>query len=216
MVFLSFAMLYAFTYKPYTPEFFTILSLDDNLYNPIDEKRSTALSNSHHHLLSSNIKYFETEELKAAAQHQKSELRKHNIFSSKFSSQSENEELGVSKTVNIDDQDDIVSFSFNPFHHIDEIKASNSSSKDHLSTSNSLSPATSHQLKNSNQLSSGTSGILNKHFAAETALRDYNQMLLPVLLPTGFQPAKGVVVYSNPMDRVRASEGLSNKKKSNL
>jgi len=30
-------------------------------------------------------------------------------------------------------------------------------------------------------------------------------MLLPVLLPTGFEPTKGVVVHSNPLDRVRNS-----------
>ena len=34
-------------------------------------------------------------------------------------------------------------------------------------------------------------------------MRDFNQMLLPVLLPTGFEPTKGVVVHSNPLDRVR-------------
>jgi len=73
------------------------------------------------------------------------------------------------------------------------------------------SPATAHQLESTATISgqnapSSTSALLNRNFASATALRDFNQMLLPVLLPTGFEPSKGVVVYSNPLDRMRSHQ----------
>ena len=46
--------------------------------------------------------------------------------------------------------------------------------------------------------------VINKNFSTDTVVRDFNQMLLPVLIPTGFQPSKGTVVHSNPMDRVKS------------
>lgn len=85
------------------------------------------------------------------------------------------------------------------------------------------SPATAHQLgistlpssslSSSNGRdalsSSSASALLNNNFASATAVRDFNQMLLPVLLPTGFEPTKGVVVYSNPMDRMQKGQGFT-------
>ena len=43
---------------------------------------------------------------------------------------------------------------------------------------------------------------MNKNFSTDTALRDFNQMLLPVLLPTDFHASKGEVVHSDSRNRM--------------
>ena len=48
------------------------------------------------------------------------------------------------------------------------------------------------------------SSILDTHFASGAAVRDFNQMLLPVLLPSGFEPKKGTTEHSDPDERLRA------------
>eukprot|EP00603_Paraphysomonas_imperforata_P010576 CAMPEP_0114477242 /NCGR_PEP_ID=MMETSP0104-20121206/15240_1 /TAXON_ID=37642 ORGANISM="Paraphysomonas imperforata, Strain PA2" /NCGR_SAMPLE_ID=MMETSP0104 /ASSEMBLY_ACC=CAM_ASM_000202 /LENGTH=501 /DNA_ID=CAMNT_0001652139 /DNA_START=54 /DNA_END=1559 /DNA_ORIENTATION=- len=51
----------------------------------------------------------------------------------------------------------------------------------------------------------GIKGIVNKNFAHNTAVRDFNETM-PVLLPTGFKPKSGTMIHSNPNDRLKDSE----------
>lgn len=46
--------------------------------------------------------------------------------------------------------------------------------------------------------------LLDKHFSASTAIRDFNQTMPVVVLPSGFEMHRGVVVNSDPETRLRA------------
>lgn len=48
--------------------------------------------------------------------------------------------------------------------------------------------------------------LLDKHFSASTAIRDFNQTMPVVVLPSGFEMHRGVVVNSDPETRLRAMQ----------
>lgn len=45
--------------------------------------------------------------------------------------------------------------------------------------------------------------VLNRHFASSSAVRDFNEAMPVVVLPSNFKPAKGVVIDSDPNERLR-------------
>ena len=45
--------------------------------------------------------------------------------------------------------------------------------------------------------------LLQRHFAAESAVRDFNEAMPVLSLPSRFQPARGRVVRSDPEERLR-------------
>jgi len=45
--------------------------------------------------------------------------------------------------------------------------------------------------------------VLNRHFASSSAVRDFNEAMPVVVLPSNFKPAKGVVIDSDPSERLR-------------
>ena len=54
--------------------------------------------------------------------------------------------------------------------------------------------------------SSRAGELLNKHFAANSAIRDFNETMPVLVLPSGFQMHAGMVVNSDPEARLRALE----------
>jgi hypothetical protein len=63
------------------------------------------------------------------------------------------------------------------------------------SVSQSAAPASSH-----------AGELLNKHFAANAAIRDFNETMPVLVLPSGFEMSRGLVVNSDPEARLRALE----------
>jgi hypothetical protein len=63
------------------------------------------------------------------------------------------------------------------------------------SVSQSAAPASSH-----------AGELLNKHFAANAAIRDFNKTMPVLVLPSGFEMSRGLVVNSDPEARLRALE----------
>lgn len=45
--------------------------------------------------------------------------------------------------------------------------------------------------------------ILDRHFAGSTAVRDFNEAMPVIVLPTSFVPKRGAVVLSSPEDRLK-------------
>jgi len=50
--------------------------------------------------------------------------------------------------------------------------------------------------------STGIRGILDRHFAHSDAVRDFNEAMPVLVLPSGFSPRQGTLISSNPKDRV--------------
>ncbi len=48
--------------------------------------------------------------------------------------------------------------------------------------------------------------LLDRHFAANAAIRDFNETMPVVVLPTKFEPKKGLVIRSDPASRVQEYE----------
>ena len=51
-------------------------------------------------------------------------------------------------------------------------------------------------------------GVINRHFAADSAVRDFNETMPVVVLPSNFKPTKGVVISSDPNKRLNETNGL--------
>ena len=240
MVIVSIAFLFAFTYRPYTPEVLK-LALFDKVISPIRDNyarrgRERSQENSRLQrqleeaqpyitppftgLATKPIQYFGLEEPLRNSNKNKSSSsnRQSPAYSPLFVSGDDypDEDIG-------DDRDDIVLVAMpntSPVHpqeyesmpsRSDHLK---SASEDLLTSTSLLSPQTSSssQLSSSSSSSSAskTLSIMNRNFSTDTVLRDFNQMLLPVLLPTNFEASKGEVVHSdsrNRMERVRALGG---------
>lgn len=59
-------------------------------------------------------------------------------------------------------------------------------------------------------LSEETISLFDRHFAANAAIRDFNETMPVVVLPTQFQPKKGLVVRSDPASRVEELQKTTN------
>jgi len=62
-----------------------------------------------------------------------------------------------------------------------------------------------HHVKEPHTMVGRAGDLLDKHFAARTAIRDFNQTM-PLVLPTGFEMHRGIQVNSDPEARLRALE----------
>ena len=126
-----------------------------------------------------------------------------------------NEYLDDEEEVAGDDRDDIVLVAMpntSPVHP--QEYESMPSRSDHLEAAiqNPLlaSPISSSPQTSASAPSSKALSIMNRNFSTDTVLRDFNQMLLPVLLPTNFEASRGEVIHSdsrNRMEKVRALGG---------
>ena len=243
MVVVSIAFLFAFTYRPYTPEVLK-LALFDKVISPIRDtyarqgrERSQEYSRVQRQLEEAQpsisvpftglamkpIQYFGLEE----------PLRNRDKSSSNISGKGDNRKRGRGPVYSSlflsgddyvdggnddisDDRDDIVLVAMpnNSPVHPQEYESLPSRS-DHLKSMNenvftSTSPSYPQISTSSPSSSAKTLSMMNRNFSTDTVLRDFNQMLLPVLLPTNFEASKGEVIHSdsrNRMERVRALGG---------
>jgi hypothetical protein len=70
-----------------------------------------------------------------------------------------------------------------------------------------------HENAVSQQSEAGSDNLLNKHFAADAAIRDFNETMPLVVLPSGFEMHRGLVVNSDPQARLRALEEEEDRRK---
>lgn len=84
----------------------------------------------------------------------------------------------------------------------------NSNTKSIQSQFNVEKDSTSSQNKKSGTTATATAAsrtvteVLNRHFASSSAVRDFNEAM-PVVLPSNFKPSKGIVIDSDPNERLR-------------
>mmetsp|Transcript_26230 Transcript_26230/g.56757 ORF Transcript_26230/g.56757 Transcript_26230/m.56757 type:complete len:83 (+) Transcript_26230:296-544(+) len=57
-----------------------------------------------------------------------------------------------------------------------------------------------------NHAQAAKKGLLDKHFAASSALRDFNEIMPVVVLPSGFHMQHGRTIQSDPRSRLRELE----------
>lgn len=57
--------------------------------------------------------------------------------------------------------------------------------------------------------SGGIHEIMDRHFATSSAIRDFNESMPVVVLPTTFKAQRGVVIQSNPADRLAQAQQAS-------
>jgi hypothetical protein len=70
-----------------------------------------------------------------------------------------------------------------------------------------------HENAVSQQSEAQSDNLLNKHFAADAAIRDFNETMPLVVLPSGFEMHRGLVVNSDPQARLRALEEEEDRRK---
>jgi hypothetical protein len=70
-----------------------------------------------------------------------------------------------------------------------------------------------HENTVSQQSEAQSDNLLNKHFAADAAIRDFNETMPLVVLPSGFEMHRGLVVNSDPQARLRALEEEEDRRK---
>jgi hypothetical protein len=114
-----------------------------------------------------------------------------------------------------DDDDEEVEISLNNHHNLQSINSFHSKSTSEGFAKLSIEPRSSHKksklidkfnlkaAKSTVKAATNSVGeVLNRHFASSSAVRDFNEAMPVVVLPSNFIPQKGHVIKSDPSRRL--------------